>query len=87
MSEDGRHDYGDVYAIVISGNQRDNITFVEGHNNYHFVPANHDQTKILSGFIAHHIPIYRSIEMEERIMPLQSQIPDELTPIAKKLAK
>jgi len=23
------HGYGDVYAIVVSGNQRDNITFVD----------------------------------------------------------
>ena len=32
MSEDS-NDYGDIYAILALGNQRDNITFVDGHSN------------------------------------------------------
>ena len=86
MSEDS-NGYGDIYAILALGNQRDNITFVDGHSNYDFILANHDQTKILSEFIARHVPIYRGIEMEERIAPLQNQIPEEMKPIASKLVK
>lgn len=86
MSED-TDDYGDIYATLVSGNRRDNITFVDGHSNYDFIPANHDQTKILSEFIARHIPIYRGIEMEERITPLQEHIPEKMKPSASKLVK
>jgi hypothetical protein len=60
---------------------------VDGHSNYHFVPANHEQTKILSEFIARHIPIYRGIEMEIRILPLQNQIPEQMKPTANRLVK
>ena len=86
MSKDN-YDYGDIYATLVLGNPRDSITFVDGHSNYHFVPANHDQTKILSEFIARHIPIYRGIEMEIRIVPLQNQIPEQMKLTANRLVK
>lgn len=86
MSEDGNV-YGDIYATLVFGIQRDSITFVDGHSNYDFIPTNHDQTKILSEFIARHIPIYRGIEMNESIEPLQNQITEEMKPSASKLVK
>lgn len=81
------HDYGDMYATLILGKRRDNITFVDGHSNYDFLLPNHEQTKILSGFVARRISIFRGIEMIERIAPLHAQIPDEMKPIAKELVK
>ena len=84
MSEDGNV-YGDIYATLIFGIQRDSITFVDGHNNYDFIPTSNDQTKILSEFIARHIPIYRGIEMNESIPSVQNQIAEEMKPSATKL--
>jgi hypothetical protein len=81
------HDYGEIYATLILGKQRDNITFVDGHSNYDFLLPNHEQTKILTGFIARRISIFRGIEMIERITPLHGQIPDEMKPPAKELVK
>lgn len=81
------HDYGDMYATLVLGKRRDNITFVDGHSNYDFLLANHEQTKILSGFVARRISIFRGIEMTERITPLHDQIPDEMKPVAKELMK
>jgi hypothetical protein len=79
--------YGDIYATLVFGIQRDNITFVDGHSNYDFIPINHVQTKILCEFIARHIPIYRGVAMNESITPLQNQIPEEMKPSASKLVK
>ena len=81
------HDYGDMYATLVLGKRRDNITFVDGHSNYDFLLANHEQTKILSGFVARRISIFRGIEMTERIAPLHDQIPGEMKPVAKELMK
>ncbi|MGH9976981.1 MAG: hypothetical protein ACRD8Z_14270 [Nitrososphaeraceae archaeon] len=81
------HDYGDMYATLILGKRRDNITFVDGHSNYDFLLPNHEQTKILSGFVARRISIFRGIEMIDTITPLHAQIPDEMKPIAKELVK
>ena len=86
MSEDGNV-YGDIYATLVFGIQRDSITLVDGHSTYDFIPTNPDQTKILSEFIARHIPIYRGIEMNESIAPLQNQITEEMKPGASKLVK
>jgi hypothetical protein len=81
------HDYRDMYATLVLGKRRDNITFVDGHSNYDFLLANHEQTKILSGFVARRISIFRGIEMTERITPLHAQIPDDMKPTAKELVK
>jgi hypothetical protein len=81
------HDYGDMYATLIRGKQRDNITFVDGHSNYDFLLSNHEQTKILTEFVARRISIFRGIEMIERIAPLHTQLPDEMKPTAKELVK
>lgn len=81
------HDYGDMYATLILGKQRDNITFVDGHSNYDFLLPNHEQTKLLTGFVARRISIFRGIEMIDRIAPLHAQIPGEMKPTAKELVK
>ena len=86
MIRDG-YDYGDIYATLMLGKQRDNIAFVDGHSNYNFLLANHEQTKIFSGLIARRISIFRDIEMTERIAPLQGPISSEMKPVAKELVE
>lgn len=81
------HDYGDMYATLVLGKRRDNVTFVDGHSNYDFLLANHEQTKILGGFVARRISIFRDIEMTNRIAPLHDQIPDEMKLVAEELVK